>query len=132
MSRYHGKRGVVYASRTGSGTASPVLSQSKWTLDQATDKTDVTAFLDANKVYVQGLKDLKGTISGWWDSADDTLFDAADSADGAKLYLYPSLDAPSFFWSGPAWLDAKIDVDVKGAVTVESTFTAAGSWARTP
>src|SRR5262245_27244840 len=132
MARYHGKRGVVYASTTGSGVASPVISQSKWTLDQATDKTEVTAFLDANKVYVQGLKDLKGTISGFWDDTSDALFDGADSADGVKLYLYPSIDAPTIYFYGPAWLDSKIDVDSKGAVTVESSFVANGSWGRRP
>lgn len=132
MPRYHGKRGTVYASTTGSGTAAPVISQSKWTLDMATDKAEVTAFLDANKTYVQGLRDLKGTISGFWDSADDSLFDGSDSADGIKLYLYPSIDAPTVYFYGPAWLDSKIDCDSKGAVTVEANFVANGSWGRKP
>jgi len=132
MARYHGKRGVVYASTTGAGVAAPVISQSKWTLDMATDKAEVTAFLDANKTYVQGLRDLKGTISGYWDDASDALFDAAESADGCKLYLYPSLDAPTIYFYGPAWLDSKIDVDAKGAVTCEASFVANGSWGRRP
>lgn len=132
MSRYHGKGGAAYLSTTGSGTAAPAVSLSQWTLDRATDKVDVTAFGDANKVYVQGLPDIKGTLAGWFDDTDDALFDGADSADGVKLYLYPSRLAPAHYHYGPAWLDASIEVDVKGAVSVKASFVAAGSWGRKP
>ena len=131
MPKYHGKRGVVYISTTMAGTASPV-QLTEWTLNMATDKTEVTSFGDANKTYVQGLKDLSGTISGFWDSANDALFDAADSADGVRMYLYPSADAPTIFWEGPAFLDASISVGVGGAVAMSGSFVAAGSWTRRP
>jgi hypothetical protein len=104
----------------------------EWTLNMTTDKTEVTSFGDANKTYVQGLKDLAGTLSGFWDSANDALFDAADSADGVRLYLYPSADAPTIYWYGPAWLDASISVGVGGAVSVSGSFVANGSWGRNP
>lgn len=132
MSRYHGSRGVVYLSITGTGAAIPTISLSKWSLDRATDKVDVTAFGDTNKQYVQGLPDIKGTLSGYFDSADDALFDGADSSDGVKLYLYPSSLSSTIYHYGPAWLDASIDVDAKGAVTVTGSFVAAGSWGRKP
>jgi len=103
---------------------------SKWSLDMATDKEEVTAFGDSNKLYVQGLRDIKGSVSGFWDSADDSLFDASESTDGVKLYLYPSALAPTLYFYGPAWLDASIDVDAKGAVTVSGDFVAAGAWGR--
>lgn len=103
---------------------------SAWTLDAATDKVEVTAFGDPNKVYVQGLKDLKGTISGWWDSADDSLFDAADSADGLKLYLYPASTAATLYWYGPAFIDASINVSATGAVSVTGNYVASGAWGR--
>jgi hypothetical protein len=90
----------------------------------------VSSFGDSNKVYVQGLKDVQGTLSGFWDSADDKLFDAAESVDGAKLYLYMSSDAPGLFFSGLAWLDDSMSVGVNGAVTMNSSFVAAGSWSR--
>jgi hypothetical protein len=98
----------------------------------ATDKVEVTAFGDTNKVYVQGLRDIKGTISGFWDSADDSLFDASESADGMKLYLYPASTAPTIYFYGPAFLDASIAVSVTGAVTVTGNFAANGAWSRKP
>ncbi len=132
MSRYHGGTGVIYLSVTGSGNAIATIALSQWSLDRATDKVDVTAFGDTNKQYVQGLPDIKGAIAGWFDSADDALFDGAASADGIKLYLYPSSLAPTIYHYGPAWLDASIEVDVKGAIGVKGSFVAAGAWGRKP
>ena len=132
MSRYHGGKGVVYLSTTGSGVAVAAVSLSQWSLDRATDQAECTAFGDTNKQYVQGLPDVKGTLAGWFDSADDALFDGADSSDGVKLYLYPSSLAPTIYHYGPAWLSASITVDVKGAIGVSSSFVAAGNWGRKP
>jgi hypothetical protein len=132
MARYHGGKGAAYISVTGSGTAGPVLSLSKWSLTKATDKVDVTAFGDLNKTYVQGLPDIKGSLSGFFDSIDDQLFDGSESTDGVKLYLYQSsLYAQSYHY-GPAWLDASVDVSVSGAVTVSGNFVANGAWGRKP
>jgi len=132
MARYHGSKGVVYLITVGTGTAIASVSLSQWSLDRATDKVDVTAFGDVNKAYVQGLPDIKGEIAGWFDSADDALFDGADSSDGVKLYLYPSALAPTIYHAGPAWLDASISVDVKGAVSINASFVANGTWVRKP
>jgi hypothetical protein len=98
----------------------------------ATDKVDVTAFGDANKTYVQGLRDVKGTLSGFWEDTQDQLFDASESTGGVSLYLYPANTAPTVYFYGPAWLDASIDVGVSGAVTVSGSFVANGSWGRKP
>lgn len=97
-----------------------------------TDKVEVTAFGDLNKTFVQGLRDISGTISGFWDSADDSLFDASESADGLKLYLYPSSQAPTIYFYGPAWIDADINVGVGDAVKVAANFVANGQWGRKP
>ena len=132
MSRYHGGKGQVLISTTGTGTAIVAVSLSKWSLDKATDKVEVTAFGDTNKQYVQGLPDVKGTLSGWFDSADDALFDGSESSDGVKLYLYPSSLSPSIYHAGPAWLDASIEVDAKGAVSINGSFVANGTWIRKP
>jgi len=132
MARYHGNKGQAFSSTTGSGTAALVASISAWTLDMATDKVEVTAFGDLNKTYVQGLKDVKGTISGFWEDSQDVLFDGADSTDGVKLYLYPASTAPTVYFYGPAWLDASINVSVSGAVTISGNFVANGSWGRRP
>jgi hypothetical protein len=129
LARYHGKKGVVYISTTGSGNASSI-TQTEWTLNMNTDKVEVTSFGDANKTYVQGLKDIQGTLAGFWDDSDAKLFTAADSTDGIKMYLYPSSDAPTKYFYGPAWLDASINTGVSGAVAISANFSANGSWGK--
>ncbi|MES2360154.1 MAG: hypothetical protein V4529_17565 [Gemmatimonadota bacterium] len=130
MAVYAGRKGVVYLSTSGSGTASSVLKLTDWSLDQSTDKIDVTAFGDANKTYVQGLKDVKGTFSGFFDDTEAKPFTGADSSDGVKLYLYPSSDAAGKYFYGPAWLDVSIKTGVAGAVAMSGNFAANGSWGR--
>ncbi len=120
---------MVYVSTTGSGNASSV-TLTEWALNMTTDKVETTSFGDANKTYVQGLKDVQGTISGFWDDSDAKLFTAADSTDGIKMYLYPSTDAPTKYFYGPAWLDASISTGVSGAVSISGNFSANGSWGK--
>jgi hypothetical protein len=124
--RYHGKTGSV---SIGS-PATPVLSLNKWSLNAATDKVDVTAFGDTNKVYVQGLPDLKGQVAGWFDDMEDALFVAADSLTPVDLELMPVAGVATVKWSGPAWLDASIEVPADGAISVSGDFVAAGAWTR--
>lgn len=128
MAAYAGRKGVVYMSTTGSGTAVSVVNLKTWSLNMPTDKIEVTAFGDANKKYVQGLPDATGDISGWWDDTSDALYDASRSTDGVKLYLYPSSDAATKYWYGPAWVDFSITVDVTGAIETTAAFVANGSW----
>jgi hypothetical protein len=128
MAVYPGRKGVLYFSTTGAGTATNVLHLNKWTLNRATDKIETTSFGDTNKTYVQGLPDVQFTFSGFWDDTETKPFTGASSTDGIKAYLYPSADIPSKFASGPAWIDCSIDVSVSGAVTISGTGVANGSW----
>lgn len=132
MARYHGKSGQVYVSTTGSGNAVAVSGLSSWSLSLAKDRVDVTAFGDSNKQKVQGLAEVSGNFSGFFDDTDSTLFSAADSADGCKIYLYPdAANAASKYWYGPAWLDiSEVGSAVDGAVTVSGSFEANGAWGR--
>lgn len=129
MARYHGGKGVIQLG-VGAGAVAAMVSMSQWSLSKATDKAEVTAFGDLNKVYVEGLPDVKGSISGWFDDASDVLFDGAESSTGVNLYLYPSSLVPTNYHYGPAWLDASISVDAKGAVSIKGDFVARGSWGR--
>lgn len=131
MSVYAGRKGVVYLSTTGSGNASSVLKLNAWTVNRTTDKIEVTAFGDANKTYVQGLPDVQGTFGGFWDDNESKPFTGAGSSDGVKMYLYPSSDAPTKYWYGPAWLDVSMDLGVNGAATISGSFAANGSWSHT-
>lgn len=128
MAKYAGRKGVVYISTTGSGSASLVAGLTEWSINRATDKIEVTSFGESNKTYVQGLPDLTGSFTGFWDSSDTKIFTAAGSADGCKIYLYPSSDNAAAYHYGPAWLDASMTTNVNGAVEVSSNFVANGSW----
>jgi hypothetical protein len=128
MAVYAGRKGVVYLSSTGSGAAVNVIKLNAWTINKTTDKIEVTSFGDANKTYVQGLPDVQGTVSGFWDNTETKPFTAAGSSDGCKLYLYPSSDITGSYHYGPAWLDMSMDTSVSAAVTISGSFAANGSW----
>jgi len=131
MAAYPGKSAMMYLSTTGTGAVTNVLKISKWTLDNSTDKFETTGFLDPNKTYVQGLKDIKGTFSGFFEDTETKPYVAADSTDGCKIYLYPSSLIPSRYWAGPAWLDISIETPVDGAIAISGNFVANGAWIRT-
>lgn len=131
MARYPGRKGLVYISTSAGGVATAVIALNKWAMNRTTDKIDVTSFLDLNKTYVQGLPDVQITFSGVWDDTETKPFAAASSTTPVNMYLYPSQDALSKFAGGTAWMDCSIDVDVKGAVTIQGTAAAASSWAIT-
>ena len=81
---------------------------------------------------MQGLKNVQGTIAGFFDDTETKLFTGADSSDGIKMYLYPSSDIPTAYWAGPAWLDVSINTGVADAVAISGNFAANGSWVRKP
>lgn len=132
MAVYHGRKGVVYISTTGTGAATNVIKLTDWSLNMETDTVEVTSFGDSNKTYVQGLPDVQGSLSGFWDDTEDKLFTAASSADGCKVYLYPSSDAVTKYFYGPAWLSVSIQSAIGDAVKINASFRANGAWKRTP
>lgn len=129
MAKYHGRKGVVYMSTSGTGAAVNVANLSSWSINFATDRVEVTSFTETNKTYVQGLKDVQGQFAGFFDdSTTAALMTAADSNDGVKLYLYPSADAATRYFYGPAWVDLSIQTPINGAVSISGSFAANGSW----
>jgi hypothetical protein len=111
-----------------------IVSLNTWKLSQKTDKINVTCFGDNNKKYVMGLKDISGSVGGFWNSSSLTLFQAVDAADPGFLELVPNFNdsigspevVPAF--SGLAYLDVDIDTDVEGAPKITGSFVAAGDW----
>src|SRR5215467_7678628 len=111
-----------------------VGSLDTWKLSQKTDKTNVTCFGDTNKKYVTGLPDISGSVGGFWNSDELTLFHAVVAATPGMLELIPNttdeagspLVVPAF--QGLAYLDVDIDTDVAGAPKITGTFVAAGNW----
>lgn len=126
-----GRYGTVKYDPAG---VTPVLliSIKGWKMSQKTQMSKVTCFGDTNEVYVPGMKDLQGTITGFWNSSNVTLFQAVDASTPGKLELAPNSTESAYKWSGLAYLDADIDCSVDGPPQITSSFTAAGSWVMAP
>jgi hypothetical protein len=133
MARQHGYKGEVAIDPLGTTTYAPVASLNNWTLDTTRDRVDVTCFGDAQKQYVQGLSDLKGTFAGIWDplTTPSEIFAIAMGDVAVGLKLTPSTLTATTFFSGLAYLDASIAVAVTGAITISGSFASAGDWALT-
>jgi hypothetical protein len=128
----HGKDSILAISLLSTPvTLVAVALITDWTLDMATDTVETTALGDPNKTYVQGLKDIKGTFTGQWDSTDDTLFEAAESAVPIVIAIFPNKNNAAA-WQGPGYLNVSLKGGASAAVTIDGAFTAAGAWARTP
>jgi hypothetical protein len=118
---------------TGGSTAVVVASVNSWSLDMARERADATCFGDTNRVAVQGLPSVKGDLGGIWNEAESgVLFKAAMGTTAVFLKLVPSTLAPTYFFSGLAYLDAGIEVTHDGAITVSGSYEAAGPWTMDP
>lgn len=108
------------------GAATTISSKNKWTLDQKVDTFEVTAFEDTNKSYVVGLPDAQGSIEGFWDSADNNIYNLIGASVARALYIYPDVtnNVGTYFFT-TAFFSPKMDGDVKTAVNFSLTFVAA-------
>jgi hypothetical protein len=126
MGRHHGRNGSVYLGVTSGAAASPCTFQASWSINMVTDKQDVTAFGDGNKVYVAGLPDSSGDFSGFWDDAASQTYIAAVDGLPRNFYLYPDIsNAVNAYWFGTVLPDFSADGAVGGPVNVKSTWNAA-------
>jgi hypothetical protein len=128
LARYAGRKGRLYAGlASDSATAEPVAFLKSWSLDMSTDKIDVTALGDTNKVTVAGLPNASGDYAGFWDNATSQLFNAAVDGLARKFYLYPTTEVPTKYIWGTAFFDASLSTDVGGAVEISGSYEAASS-----
>jgi len=128
VARYHGKKGVIYLSSDGTAAATNVSGLTRWSIDMATDRVDVTAMGDTNKQQVIGLPNATATLSFWWDEAVNHVFTAAAAAGGTFFYLYPSSDAATEYFYGTCWIDYSLEAAVDGAVGGTANLSARGAW----
>ncbi|HEU4422065.1 MAG TPA: hypothetical protein VFR67_05935 [Pilimelia sp.] len=128
MARIHGRRGRIYLGIADeSATATPLPFIATWSMSFATDKQDVTAMEDSNKVYVAGLPDASGEFSGFFDDASAQTYTAATDGLPRKFYLYPDRNtATTYFW-GTILPDMSINGGVDGAVQISASWNAASS-----
>ena len=128
MSRIHGRNGRVYMGiASDTAAAEPVPYLADWTLNQTTDKIEVTAMGDTTKIYLAGLPDASGTFNGFMDDATAQTYTAASDGLARRFYLYPNLLNPLKYWFGTIFPDYSISGGVGGAVTLSSNWNAASS-----
>lgn len=131
MGRIHGRRGRVYmgiASDTASAEPLPFFAD--WEINFETEKAEVTAMGDANKVYVAGLPDASGSFSGFYDDATQQTYTAAVDGLPRKFYLYPSTSLSTQYFFGTILPDIKVNGAVGDAVAVAASWMAASTVAK--
>lgn len=126
MARWHGRFSRVYMSLTSGGTAEPIAFTRTWSLQAATDKEDVTALGDQNKIYAAGLPDASGEFSFWYDDATVQTYTAATDGQARKFYLYPTSSNVQY-WHGSILPDFSVSGSVTGGVEGSSSWNAASS-----
>lgn len=130
MSRIAGRNGRVYMNLASGGTAEPLPFLASWSLNQATDKIEVTAMGDSNKTYVSGLPDCSGEFSGFYDDATVQTYTAAVDGIARKLYIYPSILTAGQYWYGTSLPDFNVSSSVSGAVELTASWNAASAFTK--
>jgi hypothetical protein len=124
VARSHGRFGRVYMNLTSAGTAEPIAFIRTWSFNAATDKVDMTALLDAAKVYSAGLPDGSGELTFWYDDATVQTYTAASDGIARKFYLYPTAATAQYFW-GTVLPDFNVSAAVDGGVEGSASWSAA-------
>jgi len=127
MARIHGRRGRIYLAVASGGTAEPIPFLASWSINAQSEKAEVTAFGDNNKVYVAGLPDSSGEFSGFYDDATAQTYTAAVDGLPRKFYLYPSTSLNTQYWFGEILPDFSVNGSVGGAVEVSSSWNASSA-----
>jgi hypothetical protein len=128
MAIQRGIYGQVGWDPAGGTAIVPIVSVNAWTGEFTTNYEDVTCFGDTTKVYLPGMPDAGGDLSGFFNSAELALFKAALATTPGTLRLTPNVNESAIFFQGKAWMSASIDCSLD-APKVKGTWKAAGSWA---
>lgn len=126
MARRAGRNSRVFMALASAGTPEPIAFAKSNTLSATTDKFDVTAFGDGNKIYVAGLPDASGSFDFWFDDATTQTYAAAVDGVARKFYFYPDfVNSPTVYWYGSWFVDFSITSSVDGAIDGKASWNAA-------
>ena len=125
VGRQAGRNARIYFGHASGAEASPLAYQAEWTINFGTPKIDVTAFLDRNKVTVNGMPEATGGFNGFYDDTTNQTYTAAVDGLARKLYLYPNANLATRYFFGTVNADVNFGGSVAGAVTVASAWEAA-------
>lgn len=124
--KYSGANGLIYMSSTGTGTPTLAGGFRAFTIDNSREAIDTTEFGATNKTEIQGFPSSNGTFEGFWATDTTAMRDAANSADGTNIAVYPSRNAMSRYFGGPAWVDYSLRTAVDQAVTISGNWRSRG------
>lgn len=128
MARLHGRRGRVYVGiASDTALAEPLPFIAEWSINFATDKQEVTALEDTNKVYVAGLPDASGDFSGFYDDNSAQTYTAATDGLPRKFYLYPDRSTNTKYFFGTILPDFSVNAGVSAATAISASWNAASS-----
>jgi hypothetical protein len=133
VARISGKDGRIYLEIASGGSASPLPFVTDWSINAATDKLEVTAMGDANKVYVSGLPDASGDLSFEYDDATAQTYTAAVDGIARKFYLYPKITGSpgqGQYWFGTVLIDFNLASSVSGTPKGTASWSAASTIAK--
>jgi len=143
MAAFHGRNGRILvdvaatAAAEGAATAEPIPLLADFSVEQARDRAEVTAFGDSTKTYVAGLSDASGSVNGFLSDDSLNIFTVADGT-SRSFYLYVDYDnnpAPvgssgAGYWYGLATFDVSATGGVGDAAKVAINWSAATSITR--
>lgn len=127
MARQHGRNSRIYIAVASGGSAENIPFLNSWSLDFAVDKVEVTAFGDANKVYVSGLPDASGSFGGFYDDATAQFLTAASDGVARKMYLYPDSTDTGEYFHGEILLDFSMSSGVSEAHAISANWNASSA-----
>jgi hypothetical protein len=109
---------------SSAATAEPLPFVATYSINFATNKIDVTAMGDDNKVYLSGLRDASGAFNGFYDDSTAQTYTAATDGAPRKFYLYPSTNNTAQYFWGQIIADMTIDAGVDGATSMAASWSA--------
>lgn len=126
MARIHGQNGRLYVGIASStAAAEPIAFLNNFDFNEATDKAEVTAYEDANKVYVNGKNDFSGTYAGFYDTETEQTYTAASDGAARRFYFYPVATNTAQYWYGEAIFDFSVAFPVDGPAAINGSLAAA-------
>ena len=143
MPRTSGRRGKLIVDTAGTpaaegaaSTAAQVLYIADYSVDQAQEQIEVSAFGDTTKTYVRGLADASGSLNGFLDDDSLDIYTLADG-EARSFYLYVDSDAQApvgssgkGYWYGMGTFDVSTSQAVNGAVQISLNWAASSSITR--
>jgi hypothetical protein len=108
MAAIVGIDGKVQISTNGGGTWTDLPERNEFTInirvDTAEHKVFVASLADAWANKARTWMSWSGSLAGYYDDGDDTIFDTVVAGLVVKLRFYNSRNTPSKYWEGDALL----------------------------